>query len=189
MKLSSLRTALVALVAVAVCAVSIVRAEDEKPAASQPAKVAPVDYKKLKEVMPAELAGIKRSSNEGQKTAIGDFAMTQATAEYQKAEPGENDPRITIELTDYSNATGMAEGMTAWSKLEIDKDSDGGFERTTKVKGQPAVETYQNDGKSGDLQVWVNGHFLLNVKTTNLSADEFKKLADSLPIEKITALK
>ena len=185
----SIRTALVALAIVATSAVSVVRAEDEKPAASQPAKVAPVDYKKLKEVMPAELHGIKRSSNEGQRTALGDFAMSQATAEYQKADAGENDPRITIELTDYSGATGMAEGLTAWSKLEIDKDSDSGFERTTKIKNCPAMETYQNDGKSGEIQVWVGGHFLLNVKTTNLSADDFKKLADSLPIEKIAALK
>ena len=188
--MKSFRTALVALVAVAAaCTVSIVRAEDEKPATSQPAKVAPVDYKKLKEVMPAELAGIKRSNNEGQKTGIGEFVMTQATAEYQKPDAGENDPKVTVELTDYSSAIGMAEGMTAWSKIEIDKDSDSGFERTTKVKGQPAYETYQNEGKSGEIQLWVNGHFLLNVRTTNLSADDFKKLADSLPIEKIAALK
>ena len=188
MKLS-FRTALIALVTVAACSVSLVRADDEKPAASQPAKVPPVDYKKLKEVMPAELAGVKRSNNEGQKTGIGEFVMTQATAEYQKQDPGENDPKITVELIDYVSATGMAEAMTAWSKMEIDKDSDNGFERTTKVKGQPGFEQYTNDNKSGQLQVWVNGRFYLNVQTTNLSAEDFKKLADSLPIEKIAALK
>src|SRR4051812_461204 len=156
MKLSSFHTAAVALIVVAACAVSLVRAEDQKPAAASQPKVAPVDYKKLKEVMPEELGGIKRSNNEGQKTGIGEFVMTQASAEYQKKDPGENDPRITVELIDYSSATGMAEAMTAWSKMEIDKDSDSGFERTTKVKGQPAFQTYQNDGKSGQMQVWVN---------------------------------
>src|SRR4051794_9522271 len=168
MKSSSIRVAVVALLAVAACAVSIVRADDQKPAASQPAKVTPIDYKKLKELMPAELNGIKRSNNEGQKTAIGEFVMTQASAEYQKAEPAETDPKISVELIDYTGATGMAEAMTAWSKMEIDKDSDSGFERTTKVKGQPAFQTYTNEGKSGQMQVWVNGRFYLNVQTTNL---------------------
>ena len=149
MKLS-FRTALVALVvAVAAGSVSIVRAEDEKPAASQPAKVPPVDYKKLKEVMPAELAGVKRSNNEGQKTGIGEFVMTQATAEYQKQDAAENDPKITVELIDYVSATGMAEAMTAWSKMEIDKDSDNGFERTTKVKGQPGLKSNRSLSADG----------------------------------------
>ena len=185
----SFRKGLIALLVVGGCAVSLVRAEDEKPAASQPAKVQPIDYKKLKELMPAEVAGIKRSNNEGQKNGIGEFVISQATAEYQKPEGGDNAPSVHIELIDYGGAAGMGEAIAAWSKMEVDKDSDSGYERTTKVKGHPAFETYQNEGKSGQLQIWVNNRLYLNVQTTNISVDDFKKLGDSLPVEKIAELK
>jgi hypothetical protein len=164
------------------------RADDSKPA-SQPAKVQPVDFRKLKELMPAELNGVKRSSNDGEKMTLGEFSFTNARAEYAKPEPGENDPNITVEIVDYGGAQGMAAAFTAWQQMEIDKESDNGYEKTTKVKDQPAYEQYQNEGKSGQVQVWVAGRFYVNVQTTNLSKEDLKKVAESLPIEKVKDLK
>jgi hypothetical protein len=157
----------------------------EAPPASQPAKKPPMDFRKLKELMPAELNGIKRSKNEGEKITLGEFTMSQATAEYAKAEPAETDPRIEIQIMDYAASPEMGAAMTAWSQLQIDKDSDAGYERTTKIKDQPAYEEYQNEGKSGHVQIWVAQRFYLNLQTTNLSGDDVKKLLESLPIDKL----
>ena len=153
--------------------------------ASQPAKKPPIDFRKLKEMMPAELAGVKRSENNGEKVSIGEFNVSTAHAEYAKPEAGENDPRITVEIADYASAPEMGNVMTVWQQMEIDKESDNGYEKTTKVKEQPAYETYQNEGKSGQIQVWVAKRFYLNVQTTNLTAEQLKKLAESLPVDKL----
>ena len=159
----------------------------EAPPASQPAKKPPMDFRKLKEFMPAEVNGIKRSKNEGEKVSFGEFTMSQATAEYAKAEPAENDPRIEIQIMDYAASPEMGAAITAWSQLQIDKDSDAGYERTLKIKDQPAYETYQNEGKNGQVQIWVEKRFYLNLQTTNLSGDDVKKLVESLPIDKLVA--
>jgi hypothetical protein len=156
-----------------------------QPPASQPAKKTPIDFRKLKEMMPAELGGIKRSNNEGEKMTLGDFVISHARGEFQKPEPAENDPQIYVEIFDYIGAKDMAAVMTAWQSMEVDKESDTGYERTTKVKEQPAFETYQNEGKSGQIQIWVASRFYINVQTTNLTAEQVKKLAESLPIEKL----
>jgi hypothetical protein len=163
--------------------------QQQQAPASQPAKVQPIDFRKLKELMPAELAGIKRSNNEGQKTSLGEFQFSQASATYEKADAGEKDPHVTVEIMDYGAAPGMGQIAAAWQQLDIDKESDGGYEKTTKVKGNPAYETYTNESKSGQVQVWVGNRFYVNVNTTNLSGEELKKLVESLPLEKLAQLK
>ena len=159
-----------------------------EPPATKPAKKPPIDFRKLKEVVPAELAGVKRSSNEGEKISIGELNISQVNAQFQKAEPAENDPSVQLQIVDYASAPEMGNVMTAWQQMEVDKESDNGFERTTKYKDQPAYETYQNEGKSGQVQIWVGSRFYVNVQTTNLTAEQMKKLVESLPLEKLVEL-
>jgi hypothetical protein len=138
--------------------------------------------------MPAELSGVKRSESNGEKVALGELVLSTARAEYAKQDAAETDPRITIEMADYASAPEMGNVMTAWQQMEVDKESDGGYEKTTKVKDQPAYETYQNEGKNGQIQLWVAKRFYVNVQTTNLTPEQLKKLAESLPIEKLVEL-
>ena len=184
--MSLFRLLMIALLSFAVS--QLARGEDA-PAASQPAKTQPIDFRKLKELMPEKLADIKRSKNEGQKVSLGEFVMSQATGTYAPEEPKETDPTITVEIMDYSANPGMAEAMAAWQTVQIDNEGDSGFERTTKIADQPAHEQYQNEGKSGQIQVFVAKRYYVNVTTTNLSADQLKKLAESLPIKKLAELK
>ena len=53
-----------------------------------------VDYKKHKELMPAEVAGLKRTDNSGEKNKIGDFQLSQAkAAALQEVQNAMNDVR------------------------------------------------------------------------------------------------
>ena len=185
----SFRVVVVVMAAAAVMlgTISMATAQDAPPA-SKPAKKPPIDFRKLKEVVPGELAGVKRSSNEGEKINIGELNISQVNARFEKAEAGENDPRVELQIVDYASAPEMGNVMTAWQQMEVDKESDNGFERTTKYKEQPAYETYQNEGKSGQVQIWVASRFYVNVQTTNLTAEQMKKLVESLPLEKLVEL-
>ncbi|HYO08406.1 MAG TPA: hypothetical protein VER17_05500 [Tepidisphaeraceae bacterium] len=161
----------------------------EAPATSQAAaKVAPMDFRKLKELMPAELCGLKRTGNEGQKMSLGEFTISQATGDFGGGDE-ENAPTIHVDIQDFAGATGMGDVMTAWQTLEIDKETDGGYEKTTKVAGQPAFESFQREGKSGQLQIYVAKRYYVNVTASNLTQEQFKKLGESLPIKKLAELK
>ena len=76
------RTQIVIGIIAVVASLPFARAED-KPA-SQPAKVQPVDYKKLKELLPEEAAGVKRSTHEGENQTMGEWSISNARAEYSK---------------------------------------------------------------------------------------------------------
>jgi hypothetical protein len=163
-----------------------VRAE-EKPA-SQPAKVEAVDFRKLKELMPAEVAGLKRTDNTGEKNKLGDFQLSTAKATYTKE--AENAPEVTIEIIDYGGAAGMSEGIAAWSQIEIDKDSDSGHEKTLKIADKyPAHESFQKEGQSGNLQIYVAKRFIVTITTSNLPAEQLQKTAEAIALDKLEALK
>ena len=49
------------------------RADEEKKDAP---KTESVDFRKLKELMPAELSGLKRATNNGERTKVGDVSIT-----------------------------------------------------------------------------------------------------------------
>ena len=165
---------------VAILCVPFVRAEEKAD------KPQPIDYKKLKELMPDKLLDQQRTKLEGEKISIGEFIMSQATATF-----GDKDdaPRFEVQFIDYSASKAMAEGMTAWKSIEIDKEGDDGFERTTKIAEQPAFQSFQKEGKSGQVNIFVAGRYLVTVQLNNVTGDDVKKVGDALPIAKLVELK
>jgi hypothetical protein len=172
--------------------VGLVRAEDNADGKKADApKTEAVDFRKLKELMPAELDGLKRTENNGEKNALGAFSMSQAKAQYKKSkdQDDEKEPSIGVELIDYGGVE-MAKGLAmAWTMAEIDKESDNGYEKTVKVKGNPGMETWEKEGKRGRVQILVGSRFILTLETQNIASEKVIKIAESLPLDKIAALK
>jgi hypothetical protein len=77
----------------------------------------------------------------------------------------------------------------AWTMTEIDKESDTGYEKTIKVKGNPGLETWEKEGKHGRVQLLVGSRFILNVDTRNIDSAQVLKVVESMPLDKIAALK
>jgi hypothetical protein len=176
-----------------------VRADDppaqEGGDAAKP-KLQPVDFRKLKELMPAEVSGLKRTKHEGQKLKIGDFTLSSAEARYEKARPegqesndDENAPTVEVSITDYANAEAVAAISAAWTQADIDREGDDGYEKTVKVSGQPAMEKYEKEGKAGDLEVYAGGRFLVSIKTRNLPPEKMQEVAKAIQLDKLAAMK
>ena len=179
--------ALVSVGVVAAAATNVARAEDPKPAKA----ASTVDFRKLKELMPAELNGLKRTEHNGEKNAFGTVSVSTAKAEYRKNkdQDDEKEPSISIEVVDYGGIE-MAKGLAmAWTMAEIDKESDEGYEKTVKVKGHPGMETWHKEGKNGNVQVLVGNRYILTVDTTNIPSEQVLKIVESFPLDKLAALK
>lgn len=163
--------------------------QEQKPAATQPTVSEPMDFRKLKEHLPAELAGVKRTEASGEKNAFGDFKVSTARGTYAPDSEKEDAPRIDLEISDYAATKGLVEGMAFWTQMELDREGDDGYEKTTKVAGHPAMESYQNDGKSGHLQVLVANRYMVNVNTQNLPVEQFQKISQELKLDALAKLK
>jgi hypothetical protein len=187
------RTLLAVTLTIALASAHRAVAQDDKPVVSTTkpstqSSAGPIDYQKLKEALPAELAGMTRSELTGEKTGFGEIKFSTARATYVKDADKDDAPRIDLQLQDYGANSPMLAGMTAWTQAAIEREGDDGFQKTTKIQDQPAMLMYANEGKTGTAQLLVGGRFMMTVTTVNMSAEQFKKIGDELKLKEVAAL-
>jgi hypothetical protein len=148
-------------------------------------KVEPVDFRTLKELLPETLAGMKRVGSEGSRTNVMGVASSKAEATYEDGRGG----RIVLEVTDVGTLSGVTAMALAWVNVEIDKEGDSGYERTTTVSGRKAYERYDRASRTGALDVIVAGRFIVGAKATGVEVKVFKDAVAKLDLARLEALK
>jgi hypothetical protein len=171
--------------AVLMCAVAMAGGDK---AASQPSGGL-VDFRKLKELLPAELGGITRTETGGESLVTAQLSMSTANASYVKDADKDDAPRISVTFVDYGPDSKMLAAQTAWTSMSFDRDSDDEQSRTCKVAGFAAVETFQKKDKSLNLLILVGGRFLVTLEVEKLSLDDGRRIGESLPLAKLAELK
>jgi hypothetical protein len=147
--------------------------------------VEPVDFRALKELLPATIAGMKRVGTEGSRTNVMGIASSKAEATYEDGKGG----RIVLDITDVGNLSGVTAMAFAWLNVEIDKEGTSGYERTTTVSGRKAYERYDRAERAGALDVIVGGRFIVGAKATGVEMKVFKEAVANLDLAKLEALK
>ena len=149
-----------------------------------------IDFRKIKELFPADVGGIKRIEASGERNKLGEISITTAKATYGGGD--EKSPKIEIEIIDYGGAgIEMAAAAAMWANIEIDKDTDNGYEKTVKVgEGKhPGMEKWEKTEKHGDLQIFVGKRYIMHVQVQNMTAADTLKVAAQFPLDKLAELK
>lgn len=167
----------------------VVFAEEPAPAAEAPKAGEPVDFRKLKELMPAELGGLKRTQNNGQRISTDEMTLVTVEAAYSNEADAEKEspPSISLNVLDYGKSE-LTKAASAWTSMKIDNESDTGYQKTTKVQDCPAMEQYDTSNKQGSLMIVVSDRMVINLTASNMPVEQFKKLGEALPLKKIAEL-
>jgi hypothetical protein len=72
---------------------------------------------------------------------------------------------------------------------EIDKESDDGYEKTTKFRGFKAYEKYSKKGKQGSLSLIVVERFLVSVDGQGVTMKDIQKAMDAVNLKKLARMK
>lgn len=143
-------------------------------------KIEIINFRKLKERMPEKLAGMKRTGHDGQTTGIGNMKVSTANATYKG-----DDKSLDISMTD-TGGLGMAfGGMAFWSKLEIDKENEDGFERTTEIDGHKAYQKYDKNNKRSEIAVIYDDRILVTLSGRGFTFDEMEDILEDIDGENI----
>ncbi|RFS15133.1 transposase [Emticicia sp. C21] len=153
----------------------------EKMANDGPKEV--IDAKLLKELLPADADGLPRKEVSSEKTGAMGFQVATANARY-----GEGDSSIEVSIVDVAG-TGAIMGMAAWAMVDVDKENDSGYEKTTTYKDHKAFEKYNNDNKDGELAVLLANRFVVSVKGSNVSMAKIKATIDDIDLDKLDDMK
>ena len=148
-------------------------------------QVEPLDFRTLKELLPENLAGMKRRASEGSRSKVMGVASSSAEAVYEDGKGG----RLKVTITDAGTLTGLAAVAVAWINVEIDKEGDSGYERTTTIEGRKAYERYEKATKTGKLDVVAAGRFLVAAESKGLDMKAFRAAIEKLDLAKLDALK
>ena len=145
-----------------------------------------VDYKVLKEMLPGDVGGLKRTEATGEKTSAMGMQISHANGRYSN-DAGKS---MTIKITDIGSMTGLA-GMAAyaWAATEIDRDSDTGYEKTSTFNGYKSHEKYDKSSKSGEISVLVGNRFVTEVSGNDVDMDAMKDALTKVDLRKLDGMK
>ena len=155
-------------------------------AATAGKKVETVSYQELKALLPESLPGMKRTDATGEKSSAMGMQVSNAEGRYSS----DDGSSTTIKITDIGSMTGLA-GMTAyaWAKVDIDRESDNGYEKTTTFNGYKAHEKYDKPSKSGEISVLVGDRFVVEVDGRNVDMDAIKSTLGKVDLGKLNSMK
>jgi len=171
------------------------QAEDTRKALAQMSggkEIKPVETKDLKALLPETLGGGKRGGVESQRISSGgvDIATMKTSYDVESAEGDETPkPGFSVEIMDLGNLSGsMAMGYAAWAMTQYEKETDTGYEKTTKHKGFPAMEKYDRESKSGEIHVYVAKRFVVQVSGHDATIEQIRAAVDGIDVSKLEAL-
>ncbi|NBC17061.1 MAG: hypothetical protein GVY18_07065 [Bacteroidetes bacterium] len=154
---------------------------------ASPAPREAVDFRELKALLPEQAAALARTSHEGQTQKMGEITVSSAEATYEE-EGGQG--RMTITITDVPAGGGIAMMGASWMMMEMERESDTGYERTVEYQGMPAYEKFQRNGDrtSAEKQVAVDRRYLIKVEGRNVEMEAVEALLDQVNLSTLQRL-
>lgn len=144
----------------------------------------PVDFHKLRDMLPASLPGLTRGDVSGESNSAMGMSASDASARYSD----NNGTSITVKITDMGSLSGLA-GMAAKFDPNFERETDTGFERTTRINGQLVHEQYDNSDKSGNVSIIVANRFSVEIDGNNVTMDQLTGALGQVNMGQLASLK
>lgn len=80
-------------------------------------------------------------------------------------------------------------GMAAWSMIDVDKETEDGYEKTGKMGDNKSYEKYNNSNKSGEIAVMIRNRFIVTAKGNGVSMEKIKAPLEDVDLDKLADMK
>ena len=141
------------------------------------------NFRDLKKMMPSKVDGIDQTSNTGETAGAFGFKFSKAVAKYK-----EDDRWVEIEIIDAAGAGLAVLGDAVWNNVEVDKETDHGYERTTEFEGHRAYEKWDSRRNMAQFSVFVDKRFMVMAKAKNVKMSDLKRSIRKMGFRKFRQL-
>ncbi len=140
----------------------------------------PVHYTKLKNLLPERVNAFTRTSAEGKTTNTMGMKISEVEAAYKS----DSDSRLDIHITDMGNMSGLtAMASAAWAFSDFESDTDEGYEKTTRINGNKAMEKYNKIQRNGKLSILIAERFVFEIEGNDVEMDQLKGFVDKINLD------
>ena len=147
--------------------------------------VEPVDFRALKALLPETISGLKRGEESGEKAGAMGIKVSHAQARYA----GGGDKSLRLKITDAGSMSGFAGLASAgWALVDIDRESEAGYEKTSSVDGRKMYEKWNKNDKSGEVNVIVSSRFIIEIRGSGIEMKDLKQAIAAIDLKKLAAL-
>ncbi len=129
--------------------------------------VKPVAHSDLKTLLPQSAGGLPRVAAEGSSGSFASIAASSADAKYESAD-GKS---IDLSVADLGNMGGIAAIANMAATLQVESDSDAGYEKNVDVDGRRVHEKWTNAGKRSELLEIVDNRYAVSVDGAGLDME------------------
>ncbi|MFK7934329.1 MAG: hypothetical protein AB8G22_12525 [Saprospiraceae bacterium] len=137
----------------------------------------------MKKLLPDEIGGAERTDAKGQRNGMFGINIAQAEGKYR-----DGDKRADVSIVDVGGIGLALRSMANWSQMEIDNESDDGYERTTEIDGYPALVKWNDRNQRGEIAVLVNNRFIVSIKGRNIDMDDLEDALDDIDLDDLEDL-
>jgi hypothetical protein len=145
--------------------------------------VQPVDFRKLREMLPETLAGMKRVDATGQSGEAMGIKGSSATARYTNGAGAS----LNVDISDMGSLAGLA-GFASRFDPSMEKETETGYERTSKVNGQIVHERYDRRAKSGEISIILAERFNVAVRGNGVEPATLQGAIEKIDMAGLVAL-
>ena len=146
--------------------------------------VEPIDFRELKAMLPETIGSMKRVSAEGEKGGAMGMVVAHAQGRYEG-----DGGSLEVKITDPGNLSGFAAMAALWMNLELDRETERGYEKTGAAGGRRFHEKYDKESRSGEYTMVVGNRFMVDVHGTGVDMPEIKKAMDQMNLAKLESMK
>ena len=146
----------------------------------------PIDFRKLKEALPQELAGFEKGDSSGEKNNAFGIAVSEAKQSFRTADGSKS---VRFEITDPGSLAGPFALANMWMNVEIDKETSSGYEKTSTTGGRKLHEKWNKSSKHGEVKMVVGNRFMVEVDARGVDMNDVKALVSKIDIAKLESMK
>ncbi len=159
-------------------------AEIEEAASRPPAE--PVNFRQLRDLLPASLAGMEQTEIEGATEGAMGFSISQAEARY--AAP-DGDGSFTIQVMDYGAVPSAGMMGLGWTMADVDRETGDGYEKTIALGGHRGYRQYDTAAQDGELSLLVADRFLVTVSGSDVEDDQVEAALRAVDLAALAAMR
>lgn len=146
----------------------------------------PIDFRKLKEALPQELAGFEKGESSGEKNNAFGIAVSEAKQSFRTADGSK---RVRFEITDPGSLAGPFALANMWMNIDVDKETSSGYEKTSTIGGRKLHEKWNKSGQHGEVQMVVGNRFMIEVDAHGIEMEQVKALLSKMDVVMLERMK